>query len=276
MKRTASKPTTARKAHPVKRRRPAGAETLNPSPSIKLLLEKIKQEPSELLAYYELALAYRLSGQYPDMVKTLNRLLKLAPDSSLAYFLMGLAYERVGESGKSGRAYDQALHLVEDSLREEKAEDAENIPHPKRDLDRFKELYAEDPNYAEIKYYEEMSAAGKVNSEQTFLLGLAYKRLGWMFSAIEAFRQVIKARPDYDEAHFELGNIYKQMNKPQDAVKAYQQAIALKPQNAEPHFQLGLAWLKINKFTEARQELEALQELDPHLAEILRTELAGK
>jgi len=34
--------------------------------------------------------------------------------------------------------------------------------------------------------------------------------------------------------------------------------------------------LKINKFTEARQELEALQELDPHLAEILRTELAGK
>jgi tetratricopeptide (TPR) repeat protein len=47
--------------------------------------------------------------------------------------------------------------------------------------------------------------------------------------AIEAYRQVLKKRPDWVEAQINLGTLLYEEDEPQEAVKAYRRAVELEP-----------------------------------------------
>lgn len=239
---------------------------------IELLKVKISRDPKDILAYYELALACQLAGDYRQMAKTLSSLVSRLPGLSLAHFLLSLAYAQLGKTKLAQAAGRTALRLVQESLQPAGPE-ADRVRQPAANLSELKEIYGHDPNYAEMKFYQKAAESDQFNVEKNFLLGLAYKRLGWHYAAIETFKQVTKMKPDYDEAFFELGNTYKQLEKLKEAQKAYQQAIQIDPKAAEAHFQLGLVLLKLQNSKAARQEQEILLKLEPSLAEQLQTEI---
>jgi tetratricopeptide (TPR) repeat protein len=251
----------------------------DPDELIKKLKQKIAQEPEEILAYYELAHLYALAGKHAQMEKILQALIDRTPDLSIAHFLMAQACGRQKKKKKMEQAAAKALQLVQDSL--VSTPDAPR-PRPTKsagiskwndELQSFKECYPNDPNLAEAKYYEKVIESGQYSYEQTFLLGLAYKRLGWHSAAIVAFQQVIKMKPDYDEPYFELGNTYKHMGKYADAVLAYREAIRFNAEAPEAHFQLGLALAKTKNTEDAMQAYQTLKKLDNYLAEQLLDEI---
>lgn len=247
----------------------------DPEAVLACLQARLRQDPDDLLAYYELALVHRLRGQAGDMAAVLRRLLARHPDLALARLLLGVAYADLGRPTKARIEARTGLRQIQESLAQ--AADAATSAAPAAaSLDEYKQLYPEDPNLAEVKFYQKAAEANQTNFEQAFLLGLAYKRLGWYYAAIESFRKVLKLKGDHHEAHFELGNTYKHLGKLPEAVRAYQQAVRLNPEEGEVRFQLGLTLLKQGQADLALQEYEVLKRLDATLAAHLLSAIREK
>lgn len=241
------------------------------------LRDQVFREPEESSAKYELAMLLHVEGRFQEMVEILEELIAHEPGRALTHFLLAMAWGKLGKTKKYREENAAAVKLVLSFPDEpgkpaaQKERVGRNFVNP--ELEAFKEMYPGDPNFAEVKYYEKLAQQNKASYEQTFLLGLAYKRLGWQQAAVTSFQQVLKLNPKYDEAYFELGNLFKQMGKWQEAAKAYRRALELNPEAAEPYFQLGLVCLQLKRDSEARQLYQQLLPLDEQLAERLREEL---
>ncbi len=85
--------------------------------------------------------------------------------------------------------------------------------------------------------------------------------------AIEAYRQVLKKRPDWVEAQINLGTLLYEEDEPQEAVKAYRRAVELEPANALARFNLGSVLDELGQVSAAREELRQAVRLQPDYAD---------
>ena len=74
-----------------------------------------------------------------------------------------------------------------------------------------------------------------------------------------------KTSPDV-EVYFKLGNTHAKEGRYQEAIEAYKQVIKLKPDLAEAHNNLGLAYLKIKDKVNALEEYKILKTLNAEMA----------
>lgn len=81
--------------------------------------------------------------------------------------------------------------------------------------------------------------------------GVEHYEAGRYIEAAEAFRQVLRLRPDMAEAHNNLGVAYNALGLHEEGVKCSEQAIRLKPDSAEAHRNLGWAKHKLGRHGEA-------------------------
>ena len=91
--------------------------------------------------------------------------------------------------------------------------------------------------------------------------------------ATAAFRQAVKARPDFAEAHSNLGYSLRNSGRVDEAIAAYQEAIRLKPDLAEAYEYLGCAYLMQGDRQAAQEQHRILQRLNPKLAAELMEEI---
>lgn len=73
--------------------------------------------------------------------------------------------------------------------------------------------------------------------------------------AEKAYRQLVAAEPDSDEAYFAQGNFYQDLNRPVQAADAFATASRKNPQNYLNFYMYGVALFKLGKLTEARAAL---------------------
>ncbi|HXE74028.1 MAG TPA: tetratricopeptide repeat protein [Candidatus Xenobia bacterium] len=85
--------------------------------------------------------------------------------------------------------------------------------------------------------------------------------------AIEAYRQVLKKRPDWVEAQINLGTLLYEEEEPEEAVKCYRRALALEPANALARFNLGSVLDELGQVGAAREELRQAVRLQPDYAD---------
>ena len=82
------------------------------------------------------------------------------------------------------------------------------------------------------------------------ILGAAYKGLGQVEEASEAFKKVTELNPNYANGFNNLGITLQMLGKYEEAIKAYKNALLLKPNYAEGYVNLGAAFEgqgKLNK-----------------------------
>jgi len=101
------------------------------------------------------------------------------------------------------------------------------------------------------------------------MLGLAYKRLGRLEDAELAYKQAIKLEPEYYLPYYNLGYMYFGRGLHQQAAKTLKQAIRLKPDDAWSHFIMGKAQVELGERSAALDEYKILLTLDRKLAEEL-------
>lgn len=109
--------------------------------------------------------------------------------------------------------------------------------------------------------------AKKKNSEKAFE------------SAVAAYKKIIAANPEDDNAHYNLGRSYGKLNEDEDAARSLREAVKLKPDNAEYQTELGAVYIKLAKYYEAATALKKALELDPEnikAQELLEEAEAGK
>ena len=84
---------------------------------------------------------------------------------------------------------------------------------------------------------------------------------------IEAYRQVLKKRPDWVEPQINLGTLLYEEEEREEAVKCYRRALALDPTNALARFNLGSVLDELGQWSAAREELRQAVRLKPDYAD---------
>ena len=99
-----------------------------------------------------------------------------------------------------------------------------------------------------LKDQGNLNEAIKIYSKTTkiapTLLILTY--MGWFYKnkklvkAKEAYKNVIKIKPDFADSYYNLGVILQDQGKLEGAIEAYQKVISFKPDYAEAHYNMAV------------------------------------
>jgi tetratricopeptide (TPR) repeat protein len=96
-----------------------------------------------------------------------------------------------------------------------------------------------------------------------YALGLVYRDWGKADDEIHAYKQAIRARPDYTAAYERLGATYLKSKKYNEAIEAFRQISALKPGDALAPNNLGEAYLELNCLNDAAEAFRQSIRLKP-------------
>jgi tetratricopeptide (TPR) repeat protein len=97
-------------------------------------------------------------------------------------------------------------------------------------------------------------------------LGVVYgKYLGETEKSIEAFEKAIKIKPDAD-IYANLGNAYLDLGMFEEAVEHYKMAVKIKPYYAWAHYGLGISFLQLDDRNSALEEYKLLIKISPYLS----------
>lgn len=121
------------------------------------------------------------------------------------------------------------------------------------------------------------------DGESHLYLARAYEFLKQTERATENYNKAIAGlqkftgeNPEYSDGFFLLGNAYFAMERDREAVAAYTRCLELAPNFARARFSLGVTYNTMGRKDLAREQLEALRNLDPALAERLRVVIDGR
>lgn len=100
-----------------------------------------------------------------------------------------------------------------------------------------------------------------------FAQGVALDNLKQYEEAIEAYRQVLRRKPDYADAWYNLGICYGNLKKYGLAILAYEEAVRIEPEKAGAWFNLGVAYYYVEKREKVREIYQTLRKLDLAMAD---------
>ena len=83
------------------------------------------------------------------------------------------------------------------------------------------------------------------------ILGAAYKNLGRLENAIDAFNKVIKLNPSFAYGFNNLGTVLKELGRLNEAIDAFKKALLLKPDCADTLIDIGNTLQDMGKLEEA-------------------------
>ena len=99
-------------------------------------------------------------------------------------------------------------------------------------------------------------------------LGCAYGELGRYREAIEAFREVLRLKPDGAIAWYNLGTVYGKLGRYHEAIEANREALRLKPDYADAWNNLGVNYCAMGRYLEAIKALRESLRLKPDEAKV--------
>ena len=95
-------------------------------------------------------------------------------------------------------------------------------------------------------------------------LGTALFHLGHLEESREAFRTAVKIDPRHALAHFDLGCICDRLGDLDQAIHEFRCALTCSPEMAEAHLNLALVYEKSNRKAESSRHFAAYLRYDPH------------
>lgn len=215
------------------------------------------QSQRQLTANYAMngALQALQDGKYDSAASQLKRVLALTPDSTDAYKYLGMAYSGLGKSNEAIAAYKNAVRL----------EPGSSSAH--KDLGN---AYLQAKRYTEAE--KEFQTTARIDPTSTYApytLGHLYLNTGRNQEAEAQFRKVIAIDRRDAHGYYGLGMAYSKMGKYDEAIEQLQIAVKIDKDFALAHSELGKAYAATTQKDKAQVEVDALQTLDPGLADEL-------
>lgn len=100
----------------------------------------------------------------------------------------------------------------------------------------------EENNFQEAIGFFKKAVASSPKAIYYFNLGVAFRRLGQIESAIEAYRASVELEPGMVRAWGNLGNAYRSVNDYEKALACYKKCIELEPSNSIVHYNMGILY----------------------------------
>jgi len=188
------------------------------------------------------AYSYDRLERYDEAIDTWTRAVKVKPDlqtEQAAFSNISRMYRETGRFDQSIKAYRQ---LIEIEIRWRKV-DSNAAPSADLHAKELAELLAKVGRWEEaIASYKQALALATTASEESW-------------------------------AYADLASLYERLRRYHEAVAAYNEAVTRQPEWPEPHFALGLIYAKLGRKEAALNEQRVLTQLDPKMANVLRTRI---
>lgn len=157
-------------------------------------------------------------------------------------------YEKIGQEEKAKQAL---LYLVEKDLNSYYGHKA------------LAEIY-ERENDLEVATEEYIRAANIRPNEDKIQYKIAdlFHQTGKSDDAVKVLKELLKRKPEWEDASILLGDIYQEQERFKEAVSVYLDAIQYHPENYDLYYNLGMVYTRLNDFQSAKEYYEKAAELN--------------
>jgi tetratricopeptide (TPR) repeat protein len=269
----------------------AHAQVYSWKDSATLFSAMVAISPDAAVAHYNLGKVADEQGRTPDAVASYRKAIELEPGRANAWTNLGIDLQKTGDNAGALDAF-----LRSDQLKPGTAATQFDIGLLRESLGQFPEALAAydealrlDPSIAGLhaglsRVYRRLGrpkdavAAGvealKRNPDDVAAcvnLGSVCEELGLWAEAQLAFEQATRLNPGDAESWALLALAYQNQTQNDKAMTAYREAIRRKPELSICRYNLGVLALKAADVPAAREQADALRELDAQLAERLES-----
>ena len=215
---------------------------------IESLEEALDLEPQNHVLLHKLLQQYQRTGQWSQMVDTLQRIADIEPQpdrrSRYLYTMAQIYRDKLEDQTRAVELFNEALDLNPGFLEA---------------FERINKILTAQKEWKQLeRAYRKMlhRVAGKGNTDLEFnlwhALGLIYRdRLGDRTAASEAFKMASRLKPEDMTEHLILAEIYEQSEQIDAAIAEYQAMVKLDPMKVDPYKRLYRLYLDSKQYDPA-------------------------
>ncbi len=122
--------------------------------------------------------------------------------------------------------------------------------------------------YEQATAYRMAAQADQADPGLWLLAAQQFDELGLLQDAVEAYRNTLRAKPDYALAHHNLGLAYGRLGHPRDAASEFEQALRINPTQTGTQYDLGVAYEEMGMLQEAIDAYRNALRLSPDTEQI--------
>lgn len=221
--------------------------------AIRMLLDALKEDPSNETALYELAFCFDKEGRIKEAASFYIQYLDDHPYSFAAWYNLGNAYQRLGKYKEAVDAYDFAI-AIEDGFAPAYHQKAEALTA----LDRFGDA---------LEVHRETLLLDAPQPSTFCYMGECLENLGNLDEARQYYEQCLDLDPHFVEAHIGLGVLADLQDRRDEALEHLAQALLLDPDHEDTLLMMATILKKMERHEEAEICLVQLLERNPSMIE---------
>lgn len=219
----------------------------------------ITANPKFYNSYNNLAELYRAKGRYDKAIATMDKALLQFPNDSTVHVNLSWYYSLSDQHPKAIAASQKAIELDPSN-----AMGHTNLCRAYNDM----ELYSQ-----AVTACNKALQLNPGDGEANFYLGRAHDKLnrkdvaaGYFKKAVDGLIKFTAENPDYSDGYYLLGNAHYAAGDQAKAIEAYKKSIELSPRFAKARYNLGVVYIVQEKPDLAKEQVNALMEIDSKLA----------
>lgn len=218
------------------------------APALKVLFEKIEDDPKNAELYYERAEYYFSQKSMKEAFDDMNKAIEFEPGKAKYHIRLSDYYFAQNRTRNTRYELMQAIQID---------------PKNTEALLKLGELYYLVKNYDTAVYYIDKSInTDPENAKPYYEKGMALKEKGDSAKAAAAFQTAVEKDPKYYDAFLQLGNIFG-AHKDKLCIEYYNNALKLDPKSTDAMYGLGLYYQNVEDKNNARLIYDQLIKMDP-------------
>ena len=229
----------------------------------------ITANPKFYDSYNNLSELYRIKGSFDKAIATMDKAIVQFPKDSTLHVNLSWYYSLTDQHPKAIAAAQKAIELDQSN-----AMGHTNLCRAYNDM----ELYAQ-----AVTACNKALQLNPGDGESNFYLGRAHDKLnrkdvaaGYFKKAVDGLVKLTNENSDSSDGFYLLGNAFYAAGDREKAIGAYKKAITLSPRFAKARYNLGVVYIVEEKPDLAREQLNALMEIDSKYAAKLRQAIDQK
>ena len=202
-------------------------------------------------------------GDLDGALDHLNRLLETRAGFADVHYMVGLLHERRGDLESSAQSLEHAVRINPGYAEATLA--LVSVYEQRGEFERSRALAEEmatPRRFASSEGLVDPTTRGKLANLQA-ALGDAYREVGELRDAIEAYRKALDRCPDFHDIRHRLGVALRETGLPDQAAQEFRRVLRANPGYLASAVQLGVTYYGLGRTAEAIHEWESVVRQEP-------------
>ena len=226
--------------------------------SVALLESVLVKTPALPDARNILGLFQQKLGRHALAAKNFRAVLRDDPSNVLAHYNLAVSYFNLNRLDDATKELNQVLAIASDSSRA-----LEQVAMPAKELLGTIWMQQKDYSHARTQFEQLLTVAPR-DYVAHYNLGWLAGSEGNLEEGLRHLRVAVEVEPDNPDAHEELGNLYLRQGDLPEAQHQFVEATRLSPGSASAHFNLGRALARQKNSNGAVSEFNKALQADPN------------